>query len=115
METPPGASPSQPLLTFHGQEGLRCDLSSPQRFTQPFTRPGPQPADVLSPADSGTQEEGGLGGMPMPAALQRKGLRRNPTRAAGEEQEEFRQGPAAAWMPAGRALAPDLRVRNMKC
>lgn len=102
-ETPTGASPLEPLPTFHGQEGLCCYLSSPWHFTQPFTRPGPYPAHLfLSPANSSSWEGGDLGVMPMPAALQGKGLRRNPAGAAGEEQEEFRHRTAAAWMPAGR-------------
>lgn len=52
-----------------------------------------------------SQEEGDLGVMPTPAALPGGGLSQNPVRAAGEEQEGFRHGTAAAWMPARRALA----------
>lgn len=78
-------------------------LLSEQHFTQPFTTPAPYPAQsLLKPANS--REEGDLGATPMPAALQGEGLRGNPTRAAGEEQEEFRHGTAAAWMPAGLLL-----------
>ena len=75
MEIPTGASPLEPLPTFHGQEGLCGYLSSPQRVTQPFTRSGSHLAHLLlPPANSSSREEGDLGVMPMLAALQGEGL-----------------------------------------
>lgn len=76
METPTGASPLEPLPTFHGQEGLCCYLGSPQHFTQPFPMSSSYLAhSLLLPANSSSWEEGDLGVMLMPAALQGEEIR----------------------------------------